>query len=116
MNYVNKDFLYYEVKLSLGKGKMTDKLFKMLYLISYHTQKRLSKYYRKDQVQEGILELLIKWNGVDINRYSNLLPYYTEVAKRAMTRVYRQHKNLPPSYDPDDVFKIIYFPDLSLYL
>lgn len=88
-NYLNDRDLYYEIILSKGRGKLTKKAENMFILIANNTiRKKQSKYQSVDDLndclQQGILRLFENWKGFSEKRYSNCLPYYTEIFKRGI--------------------------------
>ena len=89
-NYLNDSDLSYEIILSQGKGQLTRKASKMLILVSDGLRRKMAYKFRdKDEeddcVQYGLLVMLEKWYNFNEAKYKKSLPYYSEIAKRAMT-------------------------------
>lgn len=93
-NYINDIDLTYEIILSQGKGKPTDKLFNMLYLISNKVNTRFSyktEEDREDVISDAFLHLTYQYKNFNYNKYKKSLPYITEVTKRKMSKYYNEN-------------------------
>jgi len=89
-HYINKDELYYEVYICIGRGFISNKLFNYFHLIA---EKISTKLYNSediiyDQKMEAFLKLCERWNTVNCERYNDVFPFLSEIAKRAMTEHY----------------------------
>jgi hypothetical protein len=87
--YIKDIELVYEVIISKGKGKMTAKLQMMFIKIINELSRKF--YYkngrdREDCISHAILSLFENWNTFNELKYNKALPYYTEIAKRAMAK------------------------------
>lgn len=88
-HYLSDRELYYEIIVSKGKGKLTKKAEVMLILIANRMIKKLEKKYRSkedkdDCLQQGLLHLFNSnnWMNFNENKYSQALPYFSEIFKR----------------------------------
>lgn len=85
--YLEDTELYYEIVISLGKGKLTKKAENYLIMIANNTiRKKLRNYNTKDDMhdcqQEGLLHLFKNWRGFNHRKFDLALPYFTELFKR----------------------------------
>lgn len=85
--YLEDNDLYYEIVLSLGKGKLTKKAENYLILIANNTiRKKIRNYNSEDDMldclQEGIFNLFKNWKNFNYKKYDTALPYFTELFKR----------------------------------
>ena len=103
MDYLNDTDLFYEIKLSQGKGFLTKKGQEMLLLLAdrfmYTKQGRYNTsadYW--DCYQQGVLNLLTKWKLFNCDKYDHAFPYVTEIMKRGSTsgfnEIYAIKKNV----------------------
>lgn len=95
MKYIDDDELFYEVRLSQGKGILTEKAQKMFILIAKNVILKKRAYYQDtmyydDCLQEGILQMLLNWHKFNGQKYSMALPYFTELFKRGMAAGYNR--------------------------
>lgn len=116
-NYLEERELYYEITLSKGKGKLTPRSEELLLLIVKHLSyvfkhrfpARFSDEYN-DSIQTAALHLLTQWDKVNLKKYDKILPYLTELAKRAMFKSHNQQLNkkdsqtIRPKYINIDLF------------
>jgi DNA-directed RNA polymerase specialized sigma subunit len=105
--YLNDRDLYYEIVISKGKGNLTPKAEKLLILIANRVITKFESQYktiddRNDCLQNGILGLLDNWKTFNELEYSQALPYFTEVVKRAMAAGYNIINNRK-SYTDDNI-------------
>ena len=89
--YLDNMDLLYQIIISKGKGRLTDKATKGLQLIVDGIGSKFFFGYRNntdkdDCAQEAMLALLENWHKFDERRYEDCFSYYTEVAKRAFTK------------------------------
>lgn len=99
-DYVKEIDLLYEIILSKGKGNLTKKAEKYLTLIAYETFHVFDGKFeykdideRNDCLYEGILQLLSNWRKFNEKKFKKVLPYYTEIFKRAVFNGYNKLKN-----------------------
>lgn len=88
-NYLNDRDLYYEMKLSVGMGKLTRKAQNMLILIANNTIRKKERNYnnsddRNDCVQQGLLHMFQNWKNFNPRKYETAFPYFTEIFKRGL--------------------------------
>jgi len=88
-NYLTDSDLFYEIVISKGKGKLTRKAENYFSLIASNLIRRLAKRYKdedekNDCEQYGLLVMFENWYGFEERKFKTALPYYTEIAKRAM--------------------------------
>lgn len=88
-NYLNDRDLYYEMKLSIGKGKLTRKAQNMLILIANNTIRKKERNYnssddRNDCVQQGLLHMFQNWKNFNPKKFDTAFPYFTEIFKRGL--------------------------------
>ncbi len=105
-NYINETEFRFELIICKGRGIVSDKLSNMLWLISTNLIKRpIFQYtsYKEDQVMEGYTRMLEMWRNVEIEKYINLLPYFTEIAKRAFTKIFNTYKDKQQKCDAPSI-------------
>jgi hypothetical protein len=83
--YVDDDRLFYEIKLSQGKGFLTEQAKIMLVKIADNFMYNF--YYfdeslRVDCYQSGVEIMLRNWYKFNTKKYYKALPYFTELMKR----------------------------------
>jgi hypothetical protein len=105
--YINDLDLYYEIVVSKGKGKLTKKAENMLILIAKNTIRKKKSTYKnqedmEDCLQQGILRLFENWKGFNEKKYTQSLPYYTEIFKRGIADGHNQIYN-KKSYNDDNI-------------
>src|SRR5574343_2097122 len=88
-NYINDSELMYELILSKGKGHLTRNAEKMLILICDRAFYRLrSRFNNEDDMQDckqqELLMVFKNWYSFNEKKYSQALPYITEIFKRGM--------------------------------
>lgn len=88
-NYLNDRELYYEMILSLGKGKLTNKSEELLILIANNTIRKKERSYKStddklDCMQNGLLHLFQNWKNFNPKKFDTALPYFTEIYKRGI--------------------------------
>lgn len=95
-HYINNNKLTYEIILSIGLGKPTEKLKMMLYNICFGLHQKLQKdytmEYRFDILTESYICVLKKYNKYDYKKYDNAIAYFTEVSKRALAHSFNTER------------------------
>lgn len=87
--YLEDRDLYYEMVISKGKGKLTDRATEMFILIAKNTIKKKEKNYkthddRNDCIQQGLLHMFQSWKSFNHKKYESPFPYFTEIFKRGL--------------------------------
>lgn len=100
-HYINDDDLYYEIILSKGKGKLTNKAVHYLQLIAKNTIRKKQKDYKDiddmlDCMYSGLLMMLENWYNFNENKYKHALPYFTEIYKRGIAHAYNELNQKKP--------------------
>lgn len=91
--YIIDDELVYEIIISKGKGKLTKNAEIMLIEICNNIIKKFSYKNpddKNDCKQEAICHVFHEWKNFDECKYSSAFPYFSELAKRAITRCFNQ--------------------------
>lgn len=87
--YLSNNELYYEIIVSKGRGRLTNKAKKMLELIASKTIKKM-KYYNPDDKfdchQTGLLDMFDNWQSFNEEKSRNPFAYYTEIFKRGLAK------------------------------
>lgn len=84
--YLSNDDLYKEIVKSKIAGKLSDKAFDMLVLMTKRINRKFryeNELDREDVLQYCYLRILQVWNNFDETKYTNAFSYYTEIIKRA---------------------------------
>lgn len=99
--YVKDTELLYEIIISQGRGKMTEKLERMLFTICKNVIKRFD-YKSTDDAYDvmmgSYLHLIQNWQKFNTDKHSVALPYITEVVKRSLVNNFNilvYHKYIP---------------------
>jgi hypothetical protein len=100
-NYVNSHDLYFETVVSKGRGKCSKKLNEYLYKIADGVSEKfrgINSTHQKnnisdDQLSEAYLALAERWQMVNLEKVNNVLPYYSEIAKRSCASTYHMLVN-----------------------
>lgn len=108
-NYLEDVDLFYEVVLSKGKGYLTTNAEKYFILIAKNTIRKLECRYEsqdemKDCLQHGMLRMFENWQSFDERKFSQALPYFTELAKRGFGAGFNLMRE--KKYKTDNVRKI----------
>lgn len=87
--YINDDEFYFEIKISLGKGKLTKKCEIMMIKIGEEMIKKFERKYKTsddkyDCMQQGILMMFQNWVSFNDKKYSSAFPYFSEICKRGI--------------------------------
>lgn len=100
--YLDDQYFYYQMIISLGKGKLTRVAEKYIYLICINIMKKLVVYQNKelmdDFVQDAFLKCYEVWVRFSPKRYESPLNYFTEIVKRSYLSTSYINQNLK-SYD-----------------
>jgi hypothetical protein len=109
-NYLEDRELYYQLIISKGKGKLTDRAAELMILVAKNVIRKKERSYKStddknDCYQEGLLHLFSSWYGFNPAKYSLSMPYITEIFKRGMANSLNVLNNRK-SYN-DDVIRII---------
>lgn len=93
VNYLNNKDLLAEVLLSKEQGKMTDKLAKMLMLLTarYGTKGNVASYTYNDDMQSYALMMLCRtWKSFNVEKSKNAFAFFTQCVKNS----FRQYLNV----------------------
>lgn len=93
--YLNNKSLLAEVMESKRKGKMTDKLAKMLMLLTsrYAKKGNFANYsYNEDMVGYAMLMLVKTWDSFDPNKSDNPFAFFTQCIKNSFIQYLNQEK------------------------
>ena len=87
--YLEDRELLYEIIISKGRGKLTERATELLILIAKNVIRKKERNYnstddRNDCYQQGLLHMFANWSSFDHRKYSLTLPYYSEIFKRGM--------------------------------
>lgn len=89
---INKRELLYEILLSKGVGKLTDRASYLIYLLCQKAMKKTSnKDYDNDYddyLQNAYLTIYNNWWKFNPDVTNNAFAYYTEMHKRAILELY----------------------------
>lgn len=111
-NYVNDTTLLYEIIISKGKGKLTPYAEQAIILIAQELIKKFRFTFideRNDAINEAIYSMLKGWKTFDENKYSKILPYFTECAKRAIVKSYNQYRWKYKQQELPKIIRVQYF-------
>jgi DNA-directed RNA polymerase specialized sigma subunit len=95
-NYLNNKDLYLEVILSKETGIMTDKLARMLQMLTAKYAKRwnFANYTYNDDMQAYAVYMLVKtWQCFDPSKSDNPFGYYTQAIKRSFFQFLNKEKD-----------------------
>lgn len=96
VNYIDDDRLWYEIRLSQGKGFLTPEAIVMLLKLARHMI-TIKQFYnpkdKEDALQTGILKLLTMWPNFNYKKYNKALPYFSEIFKRGMVEGFNETQN-----------------------
>lgn len=84
--YLDNNNLFYQIRISQARGRLTRLAEKYLILLAQKTNKK-NKFFgdkdlENDVLQGGILTLFTKWMNFDGDISENAFAYFTEVFKR----------------------------------
>lgn len=110
MKYLEDEDLMYEIILSKGKGELTEKGKRYLYLIASNAiWKKKYSYKDYDEMYDVMMHsymlMLSSWKTFNEEKYKFALPYFTELFKRGCAAGYyliRDRKNYHYEF-PDKV-------------
>ncbi|MCK9415561.1 hypothetical protein M0Q97_02750 [Candidatus Dojkabacteria bacterium] len=100
--YIDDDEFYFEIKISLGKGKLTKKSEMMIVKIGEEMIRKFERKYKTpddkfDCMQQGILMMLQNWVSFNDKKYSSAFPYFSEICKRGiaagLNTIYQKKNN-----------------------
>lgn len=95
-HYIDNQKLTYQVILSKGLGKPTEKLKMMLYNICFGLHQKLQKdypmEYRYDILTDTYIHLLNKYNRYNEKAYDNCIAYFSELAKRGLAHFFNAER------------------------
>ena len=104
--YLKADDLYYELVVCKGRGKVSDKLSHMFWLIASNLKRKFSIVdFHDDQIQEAYCMMMESWQSVDTNKYNEfgVFAYFSERGKRSYTKIYNTY--MDNNYYNGKVFK-----------
>ncbi len=117
-DYLNNDDFTFELIVSKGRGKISDKLSNMFWGISSNLIKKPQFCivdYHDDQILEGYTQQMEAYLKVDIKKYNKtLMPYFTEIAKRSFVKIFNLYKDRTQYNDAPDIISLAAF-DGNLY-
>lgn len=85
-HYVNETELRYEILVSLSMGQLTRRMTEMIMLIVKRTHLKFrykDENHKYDCYSYAIENILTRWYNYDPDKYDLVLPYFTELSKRA---------------------------------
>jgi len=95
-NYIDKEQFVFELVVCKGKGKVSNELSHMFYLIANNLKNKnvfnITDFH-DDQVQEAYCMMMESWYNVEPLKYpSNLVfAYFTERAKRSYVKIFNTY-------------------------
>jgi len=106
-NYVSDRELYYEIVLSKGMGKLTKNCENMFFLIAENMIRKKEKKYKcvadkEDCINQGLLHLFSNWKSFNEKKFTQALPYISEIFKRGIADGFNQIYNRK-SYNKDNI-------------
>lgn len=105
-NYLDDREFLYEIIISKGKGKLTQKAERFLILVATNVIKKKERQYtyddKNDFLQQGMLVLFSNWQRFDSLRFTSPLNFFTEVFKRSLAETYHILNN-QKSYQKENV-------------
>lgn len=92
-NYIIDREMVFEIIIAKGRGKVSDKLSNMFWLLSQNVMRSKQKYYHyeadyEDVCSDAYLKLLTSWKSFKTEYKS--IPYFTEVVKRSAAQTYNE--------------------------
>ena len=94
-NYLNNADLLAEVIKSKEQGRMTDKLARMLTMLTSNYSKKhiFASYTYNDDMQAYAMMMLVRtWHKFDETRFSNPFAFYTQCIKSSFIQYLKQEK------------------------
>jgi hypothetical protein len=99
--YLTKESLFYiseleltrELKLAKGRGKASERLLYLFYILcerinrKFHYVNQADKY---DVIMDSYFHIMTGYMDVNIERYNHTLPYITEIIKRAQAKSFNK--------------------------
>lgn len=95
VNYLNNKDLLTEVVLSKEQGKMTDKLAKMLMLLTarYGTKGNVASYtYNEDMQSYALMMLCRTWKSFNVEKSNNPFAFFTQCVKNSFIQYLNAEK------------------------
>lgn len=95
-NYINNPDMLEEIIKSKEQGAMTDKLARMVLLLTkrYSGQGSYSSYtYREDMESYALCIVCKNWSKFDEKKYDNPFAYFTQTIKRAFWQYLQKEEN-----------------------
>lgn len=93
-HYVDERDMRYEMLVSLNMGKLTRKMTEYIILIVKKTHLKFrykDKDHQYDCYSYALEAVLTRWYNYDPDKYELVLPYITEIAKRAFAFHWSNH-------------------------
>jgi len=93
--YINPQELYAEVLVSKEAGQMTDKLVRMLQLLTlkYSKKGNLANYSYTEDMQAFAMMMLVKtWTAFNPEKSSNAFAFYTQCVKNSFRQFLNDEK------------------------
>jgi hypothetical protein len=91
--YLSEQELTYEIKISLGKGKLTKNAELMLVKMSTEIIKKFSYRNEADEFDcrmGGLYQMLIGWRSFNSEKYDSAFPFLSEIAKRGIAKAFNE--------------------------
>ncbi len=91
--HIDKNELYYEIVVSQGLGRLTNRAKKLIVLLAQKAIRRMSYYNpddRADCLQTGLMIMFSNWQNFNRERFSDAFSYFTEIFKRAIAQGFNE--------------------------
>jgi len=94
MAYINNEEFVFELIVSKARGKVSDRLHEMFWLISVNLKNKPPfnhiPEFNDDQIMEAYCMMLETWSGVEVEKYNSasIFAYFTERAKRSYVKIF----------------------------
>lgn len=92
--YINDTDLFYELRLSQGKGYVTERLAFYIILIADNFIRRkiyMNNELKEDCYQTAVESMLNNYTKFNHKKYSKALPYMTEICKRGLAAGFKEY-------------------------
>ena len=111
---VNSKEFYYEMVLSQGQGRLTNKAKKMLMLLAYNAINK--KTYRNvddknDCLQTSLMCMFQNWYKFNKFKSKNLFAYFTEIYKRGSAQGFDML--FKKKGDPTNAYKLVHMHSVN---
>lgn len=107
--YLNDADLTYELIISSGQGKLTEKCKLMLVMISNEMIKKFN-YTDKDLEYDckmfGLICMFENWHHFNFERYEKSFPYMSEIFKRGVARGLIYNSNSVKGIDAKKIYSV----------